>query len=631
MIKKFAKATALGLSAVMVLGLTACGGNGDKKTTEKATDKVTTEAATEAAETEAKTEAAKTEAAETEAKTEAKTEAAETEAAKTEAATEKGGEGETEAKTEAKAGDEAAVDLGTYPIVPEGEELTMTVFTMSMPNVTDLATNDFTKFLEEKTGIKIEFETGGRDDWKDKLNMTLSSGDYPDVILGVSPNVAKYGVKEGIFIQLDDLINEENCPNYLRVMGQYLDMQKQTDGHIYSLSGTNVCYHCSYGRKMWINQHYLDEMGVDMPTTTEEFYEVCKKFLEYKPDGIAIGGAAPGYGWFASFEDFLMGSFLLCPQKSIPLNVYDYTAVNKEGKVVCAAVDDRYKEFLKYVNSLYELGAIYDGNFTQTQEQFKTIVNQPDEPVLCFPEGTISDYIDSVTNNELYRHYVTMAPLKGPDGVQLSTNFKYDGVSGDSFVITDACENPELALRWVDFFFSPDGDLCSQYGAEEGTDWTREVGDAKGLGGDKALYKVLNGYSGEPQNHDWQDIGIRVAPADYRLGQAVDADVDPYAPEGLEKLLYDATKENYEPYGQDVQNSDLDILPELKFTDAESQDVSTIAVEIEKMIRESTVSFIMGTKDIDKEWDSYKDALDKAGLPKLLETYQTAYDRQVTK
>ena len=33
MIKKFAKATALGLSAVMVLGLTACGGNGDKKTT----------------------------------------------------------------------------------------------------------------------------------------------------------------------------------------------------------------------------------------------------------------------------------------------------------------------------------------------------------------------------------------------------------------------------------------------------------------------------------------------------------------------------------------------------------------------------------------------------------------------
>ena len=167
MIKKFAKATALGLSAVMVLGLTACGGNGDKKTTEKATDKVTTEAATEAAETEAKTEAAKTEAAETEAKTEAKTEAAETEAAKTEAATEKGGEGETEAKTEAKAGDEAAVDLGTYPIVPEGEELTMTVFTMSMPNVTDLATNDFTKFLEEKTGIKIEFETGGRDDWKE--------------------------------------------------------------------------------------------------------------------------------------------------------------------------------------------------------------------------------------------------------------------------------------------------------------------------------------------------------------------------------------------------------------------------------------------------------------------------------
>ena len=67
-------------------------------------------------------------------------------------------------------------DAGTYPIVKDGT-LDMTIFTMSMPNVEDFATNDFTKFMEEKTGIHMDFVTGGRDDWEEKLNMLLQSDD----------------------------------------------------------------------------------------------------------------------------------------------------------------------------------------------------------------------------------------------------------------------------------------------------------------------------------------------------------------------------------------------------------------------------------------------------------------------
>ncbi|MDD3337724.1 MAG: ABC transporter substrate-binding protein, partial [Lachnospiraceae bacterium] len=371
-------------------------------------------------------------------------------------------------------------------------------------------------------------------------------------------------------------------------------------------------------------------MNCEMPTTTQEFYDVCQKFLEMKPDGIAIGGTAPGAGWYSSFQEWMMGSFLMAPQKSQTLNVNDMTALNvKDNKIVCAATDDRYKEFLKYANSLYSLGAIYDGDFTQTQEQLKTIVNQDDAPVLCFPEGTISDYIDSTSNADLYKQYATLAPLEGPDGTRLTTYFKYDAISSGNFCITDACENPEAALRWVDFFFSETGDLCSQYGAEEGTDWVLNPEGKVGLNGEPALYEVLNAYTAETQNHDWQDIGIRVAPAAYRLGQAVDPTVDPYAPDGLEKLLYDASANDYEPYKQTEENSDLDVIPELKMTDEESTNVSTIAVEVEKIINESSVGFITGAKDIDKEWDGFQDSLEKAGLSTLLETYQAAYDRMV--
>lgn len=514
-------------------------------------------------------------------------------------------------------------EAGTYPIVKDGT-LEMSMFTMSMPNVEDFATNDFTKFMEEKTGIKFTFITGGRDDWEDKLNMILQSDDYPDVIFGVSPNIAKYGVKEGIFIPLDEYLTEENVPNYLNVMKDFdMGVTRETDGKIYSLANINDCYHCKYARKMWVNTYYLDQMGCEIPTTTDEFIDVCKKFLEFKPDGVAVAGAQEG--WFSRMQDWLMGAYTFVPAKSETFNVRDYIAVDSDThKITSVATSDKYKEGLKFINELYEMGAIYDGDFTQTGEQMKTLVNQSDEPVLFFTSGTISDAIDSASNNELYRHYEAMAPIKGPDGTQIAWTQPNYGVTSGAVCITDNCKDVEAALRWVDFFYGETGDLSSQYGAEEGKDWVLNPEGKVGLNGEPALYEVLNVYSAEAQNHDWQDVGIRVAPESYRLGQAVDADVDPYAPEGLEKLLYDATEELYEPYGA---NTNIVNLNELKVTDEESNAVSTIAVEVEKMIEESSVAFMTGAKDIDAEWDSYVDSMEKAGLPTLLETYQTAYDR----
>lgn len=511
---------------------------------------------------------------------------------------------------------------GTYPIVKDGT-LEFENFTMSMPNVENIQTNDFTKFLEEKTGIIMNFQTGGRDDWKDKLNMLLQSGDYPDIIFGVSPDLAKYGVKEEMIIPLDEYLTEENVPNYLKMMEQYgLDMTREADGKIYSLANINVCYHCQYGRKMWVNKRYLDEMGCEIPTTTDEFYDVCAKFIEYKPNGIAVAGAAQG--WYSRMQDWLIDAFVLMPHKSQTLVVRDAVAADKDGKMVCVATDDRYKEAMKWIKSLYDLGAIYDGDFTQTGEQMKTLVNQPDEPVLFFTSGTISDAIDAASNPDFYRDYVCMAPIAGPDGTRIAFETPNPGVDSGAFCITDKCENPEAALRWVDFFYSEIGDLCSQYGADEGTDWVLNPEGKVGLNGEPAKYEVLNLYTSETQNHDWQDIGIRVAPADYRLGQAVDADVDPYAPEGLEKLLFDASRDLYEPY---AGTSDIQLLDTLKMTDEEVSNISVIAVEIEKIIEESSVAFMTGAKDVDAEWDSYVESLDNAGLQDLLATYQTAYDR----
>ena len=51
------------------------------------------------------------------------------------------------------------------------------------------------------------------------------------------------------------------------------------------------------------------------------------------------------------------------------------------------------------MNSLYKLGAIYDGDFTQTEEQLRALANQEGEPVLFLPCGTISNHFDADNNN----------------------------------------------------------------------------------------------------------------------------------------------------------------------------------------------------------------------------------------
>ena len=122
---------------------------------------------------------------------------------------------------------------------------------------------------------------------------------------------------------------------------------------------------------------------------------------------------------------------------------------------------------------------------------------------------------------------------------------------------------------------------------------------------------------------------MKYFPAEFRLGESTDQNVDVGTSVGLEKLLYDATKEKMEPYAQ--KEGDWDVLPYLKLTDEEATKIQTIGVEVENYIEENKVAFITGRKDFDKDWDSYVKGFDNVGLPTLLEVYQTAYDRQSSK
>ena len=514
-------------------------------------------------------------------------------------------------------------EAGTYfPIV--NEPITLTVFTEQRANTVDYNTNDVTVFLEENTGIDLNFETAPSDALEEKVNLAFASQDLPDMFLGVQLDDSRYGVEEGQLIDLTELIDTK-MPRLQEIFEEVPTMRgamTQTDGKIYQFPAFNDCYHCNYAIKMWANTAHLGEMGVEAPTTIEEFYNVCKQFKEMYPDSVPLAGAAAtaNGGWNSDPMMFILNAYTFYPDNVYGLRMHGDT-------VETAYSTDEYREALKFLNQMYNEGLLYEATYTTTADQMKSILVEEGEPVLFFSQGASVNFIDSASTPELYSHYYPIAPLEGPDGTQMATHIPTEHYG--YYSITTECQYPEAAARLVDYLLTDEGGFTMNNGPE-GTGWeyVDESESWIAANGEPATIMAYHVYTQEPQNECWQDV-VGYASSAFRFASGVYQEGDEpelFAPEASEMVLYQATHDLYEPYKTDEWTK----VPALNFLVEENTSVQTIEVELETYISESKVQFITGVLDIndDAAWQSYVESLDSIGMPKLIEVYQTAYDRQ---
>jgi putative aldouronate transport system substrate-binding protein len=522
---------------------------------------------------------------------------------------------------------------GQYPIV--NQKITLKVLIPQSTEVQDFATNEFTKYLEQKTNIHIEWQTApsDADSLKQKVGLIMSAGNLPDMFLDIGASAlsdSKYGVEQKLLMDISDKIDSD-MPNFKKFLATQTSVKgsiSATDGKIYGLPGWNDCYHCSCPQKMWINTMWLSKLGIKTPTTTDEFYQALKTFKEKNPKGIALVGNTDG--WDCNIDTFLMDSFVFDSGTENDGGTGKaerlYFSVN-DKKVTTSVNQQGYKDGLTYLNKLYKEGLIYSGSFTQKVDQMKELIASKGEPVFCVVGGANVNWMDSATTPQLYKDYSTLAPLKGPTGLQQTTYLKYDALVQMQLAISKTCKYPDAALRWADYFYTLEGNNNAQIGAKGSTNWTDAASGDLGLDAKPALYNRVRAYSNEAQNINWQDSGILFETSEIRLGQKTEQNVDVWSAAGLEKLLYTETEKNYTPY----ISKTCEVLPTLKLTTDEAQQLQTTIVEVDKSIAESRTQFIMGNLSISKDWDTYIKSLDNMGLQKLIQTYQKAYDRQYAK
>lgn len=522
-------------------------------------------------------------------------------------------------------------DLSAYKLCENFGDITLKVAVTDLAAIEDWETNAYIKWMEEVTNVDLQFELIPYEGRAEKLGLLLNDADnYPDMFWGVGMTdamISRFGVDEKMFLPLNDLIEEHG--NFVKRLFETYPgtdaLITELDGNIYSLPEVNECYHCSAPHKFWINQTWLDNLNLDMPTTLDELYDVLVAFRDEDANGngdpsdeIPLAGDYAD-GWYTNVEMPIMNAFTYYNLDLDKTATTGYTAFGmyvEDGKIVTPFAKDEFKEGVEFVAKLVEEGLIYEGSFTQ---DLASLTNICESGRLGASSGGY--ILFASLGGEAYRQYTHVLPVAGPDGYQNIVSYPYDSVGGNVFTIAASTEYPVECFKIGDMFYSYASTVRSYYGVY-GEQWTEAEEGVMGISGDPSMYKLLMPWQeSEPQSYCVLQMVPSFRTGAFRLGEPSAPGLDIYSGDGLETLLYQATKD-YKPFTDDAK-----AMPPLTFSDTENSEMAVIKANLVNTIKEGMFAFFNGTKSMD-EYDAWLAELEAQGLSTLIGYYQNAYDTQ---
>lgn len=498
----------------------------------------------------------------------------------------------------------------------------LTIWVEENLKVEDWETNAQTLWLEEQGNFDLEFQVLASADYDTKVGVALTVGDIedlPDIILGGFSNseVWQYAQAETIVPLTEYYNNPElavNINKQIETLG--VDFTKQIlspDGNIYGFATYNQSYLNEYPDKIWIYKPWLDALGEDIPTTTEEFYQLLKKVSETDLNGNGKHDEIPMMGdntsSYGRYINALMNSFVY----SGGLN---YILVDDNGTVSAAFATEEWKNGLEYIEKLFDEKLILSEALTMDGTQSKALLTGEEQLVFSLAYFTANASVNS-------GDYICIEPLVGPEGVQWAS-FE-ESAAKVSYLVTANCENPEAAFRLGDLLSSEVMGISQRWG-QQGVNWDyAENVDTTGLaatfeGWDESLYAFENDafWKLELQNNSWRQTGPYIRAYGIANGLLIDPSTQ------KQNAI------NVNQAGAMYQDSALHPKNDptiLNFTTEEEEQIADIETALLNYISEFRANVFAGNVDLEAEWDNYLKELDKIGLDKWIDVYQAAYDR----
>jgi len=508
-----------------------------------------------------------------------------------------------------------------------GEKVKLSIGIPTNAMVLDHDNNALTKWVEETCNVELTFiEYSGGTDVATQISTPIAARqDLPDILFGISLGdsvITRYG-KDGYFRDLSEYYADkeglaktfwDRVNNELSEYDRDLVLRKITNpdtGAIYAVPCVETSLIDKQGFRIWINQEWLDKLGLKAPTNNEELVTVLKAFRDNdcngngkKDDEIPLftpHGVGGGIDW-------LINLFIYYNESRKFL-------VNDDGQLEFVYTTEEYREALKFIKMLSDEKLLTSLAWTANGSEAKQITTPSNGVALC---GIFSAHLTTncAMGNEVMYQYV---PLK-----TWGCAVRQDTSCSLTTFITESCDYPERAFQMLMTMWSWDGSMRIRYG-EKDVNWRLPDEGAKSDIGLDATYALISDPLTQQSTAKWAKIASTLNV--YAEGETaqVAEDMDEWT-----KKKSQLHAQNYALFCEsEEENNPKIICPTLIYTEEDKELTSMERTNTSDRANKAQTEFCTGVLDpnSDKDWNAYLAELDKLGLPLWLELAQTYYNK----
>lgn len=505
---------------------------------------------------------------------------------------------------ESSAGEELVINKEGLPIVNQPITYELAASTQKNKNFKEL---EYFQELEKNTNVIINWNMSSDDGWNEKKSLLFASNSLPDAFYGqdilTDIDIIKYA-SQGMLIPLNDLI-EEYAPNLKAILDENPQYRKQItapDGNIYSLPTINELSPATHD-KMFINKTWLDNLGLEVPSTKEEFEAVLQAFKDNDANGNGDTNDEIPFSFRYSSTDLynrqqglqsLFGTFGQLD------DIYHFIVNN--GEVVYTPSTEPYREAISWFHSLYAKGLIDKEVFTHDMNVYYSKIQDPSKIV-----GVFLGWSGNATAAANKGDYEVMAPLVNTNGEQIWRVVDSKILSKGSFAITNQAEHPEVLVRWMDQSYEPETslELC------------------QGLLG-HALEKTEDG------RYEFMELpdGMTLDTVIHDFGPGNDGTFA-VMQSVIDKLDLNANlqeRKELDAFYSKYQVPIEDMYPNVFFTEDEIEEIGILQTDIESYVTQKYAQWIV-EGNVEAEWDEFQNQLKKMNVDRYIQIYKDAYAR----
>lgn len=321
-------------------------------------------------------------------------------------------------------------------------------------------------YAQAVTGVTIDWTEVPSEAADEKFALMIVAGEWVDLLYdGPSKYTGGAGLalEEGVFIDITDYLNY--CPNYdalRKLCPEYIDGTSVTGGGIPAFF-TLFCNSMGQDSGILYRQDYLDTLGADIPTDYDELYDLltlAKNTLDKKYT-LFISAAETGQlAWGYNINADLTGNGMVFGQST------PYPAFVADGVVYMGWMTDEYHDYISMLAKWYQEGLIYSEFYIDITDGMMGNNLLAGDDWFMTANGVASLFGNEETSENPNYKLTAGSPIMMREGDAWHLGNEVAYVSTEGIAISTQCKNPEIAVSFMDFWYSETGCMLANFGVE---------------------------------------------------------------------------------------------------------------------------------------------------------------------